>query len=284
MTPHQEQQGFVTLAQNTEHVDYLKLAYVQAMSIKLVMPTAKYAVIVDEATLACVEDRHRRVFDYVIPLEYDSAKDDTWKLRNEPQVFWLTPFKETIKLEADIVFTRSIEHWWTMFRLRNVVLSLGCRDFKGELSEVRRYRKLFDDNHLPDTYNGLMYFRYSREAANFFDTAESIYKSWDYIRDEILINCREELPTTDVVYALTAMNIGLESCTLPEVDFVNFTHMKNAINAWPESTPWTDLVVSELDLPMIRINNVNQYHPFHYQDKNWVSDEVVERFEHEYQR
>ena len=45
-----EQQGFLTFAQNTD-VDYLRLAYLQALSVKLTMPTAKYAVIVDEALL-----------------------------------------------------------------------------------------------------------------------------------------------------------------------------------------------------------------------------------------
>lgn len=281
MTPHQAQQGFLTIAQNTEHVDYLKLAYVQAMSIKLTMPGSLYAVIVDEDTLACVEEKHQQVFDYIIPLPIDHARNETWKLSNEWQVFNLTPFKETIKLESDIVFTRSIEHWWTVFRLKNVVLSLGCRDYQGQPSSERRYRKLFDDNYLPDTYNGLMYFRYSQEATNFFNVAENIYKNWEYISQNILINCRDDHPTTDVVYALAALNVGVESCTLPEVDFINFVHMKNAINLWPESTPWTEIVVSELDLPMIRINNTNQYHPFHYQDKNWVTDEVVARFEHE---
>jgi hypothetical protein len=284
LTPHQEQQGFVTIAQNTQQVDYLKLAYVQAMSIKLVMPTAKYAVIVDQETNSKIEEKHKKVFDYIIPLPEDLAKEETWKLSNEWQVFDLTPFKETIKLESDIVFTRSIEHWWTMFRLRNVVLSLGCRDFKGQSSTVRRYRKLFNDNYLPDTYSGLMYFRYSNEAYNFFAVAKSVYKNWNYIKEKVLVNCHDEFPTTDVVYSLTALNIGIESCTLPEVDFVNFTHMKNAMNGWPEATPWSELVVSELDLPMIRINNVNQYHPLHYQDKNWVTDDVVERFEHELKR
>jgi len=47
---HKEQQGFLTIAQNTDTVDYLQLAYVQAMSIKLTMPGSKYAVIVDSAT------------------------------------------------------------------------------------------------------------------------------------------------------------------------------------------------------------------------------------------
>lgn len=272
------QQGFLTIAQNSD-IDYLRLAYVQAMSIKLTMPDAKYAVIVDDATLAEVTDQHRRIFDYVIPLPVDHAKNDKWKLANEWQVFTLTPFKETIKIESDILFTRSIDHWWTAFRLRDVVLSLGCRDYQGNIGKSRRYRQVFDDNSLPDTYNGLMYFRYSQTAYDFFVVARSIYQSWDFIRDNVLKNCRDEQPTTDLVYALAATNLGIESCTLPDCDFINFTHMKNSINNWPETTPWNEMVISEFDLPMIRINNVNQYHPLHYQIKDWITDAVVERFE-----
>lgn len=284
ITPHQSQFGYLTFAQNTDCVDYLKLAYVQAMSIKLTMPGSQYAVLVDAATLDCVEDKHRKIFDYIIPITDDWAKDETWKLSNEWQAFDLTPFKETIKLESDIVFTRSIEHWLTVLRLKNVVLSLGCRDFQNQPSDVRTYRKLFDDNYLPDTYNGLMYFRYSQEAHNFFNVAKQLYKNWDYISTNILVNCRDTTPTTDVVYALAAMHLGVESCTLPEVDFINFVHMKNAINAWPESTAWPNMVVSELDLPMIRVANTNQYHPFHYQDKNWITEEVIARYEYELKR
>jgi hypothetical protein len=54
--------------------------------------------------------------------------------------------------------------------------------------------------------------------------------------------------------------------------------MKPAINQWPE-TPWTELVVAELDLPMVRINNVNQYHPLHYHEKAWITDDVVKEYE-----
>ena len=264
-------------------VDYLRLAYVQAMSIKLTMPDAKYAVIVDTATLSDVTDQHRKVFDYVIPLPVDHAKDETWKLSNEWQAFNLTPFKETIKVESDILFTRSIDHWWTAFRLRDVVLSIGCKDYQGNPGQSRRYRQIFDDNDLPDTYNGLMYFRYSQTAHTFFTVAKAVFQHWDLITPQ-LKNYRDEQPSTDLVYAIVARHLGIESCTLPECDFINFTHMKNSINRWSESTPWTEMVLSEVDVPMVRINNVNQYHPLHYQNKDWVTDDVVERFENEYHR
>jgi len=278
--PHQAQQGFVTIAQNGQ-VNYLELAYVQAMSIKLTMPGSQYAVIVDADTMLQVTNKHRQVFDYVILLENDLAKDSTWKLNNEWQIFYLTPFKETIKLESDIVFTRSIAHWWHTFRLRNIVLSQGCRDYLQQTSSVRSYRRVFDDNDLPDIYNGLMYFRYSQESMNFFKFAEQIYVNWTYIRDHILKNCRDSEPTTDVVYAVAAKLLGVEHCTLPSADFINFVHMKADINGFSKTTPWHELVVYELDLPMIRINNVNQYHPLHYYEKSWITGDIIKEYEDE---
>ena len=270
--------GFLTIAQNTDGVDYLRLAYAQAMSIKLTMPDSQYCVIVDKSTNEQITDEQRLVFDHIRVLDEDYAKQDEWKLANEWQVFNLSPYKETIKVESDILFTRSIEHWWHAFRLRDIVLSLGTRDFKGEQAKSRVYRKIFDANQLPDVYNGLMYFRYSKTASEFFEIAEQVFKQWETVKENILKGFSYEEASTDVVYAITAKTLGVELCTLPDCDFINFTHMKNAINDWPDDKSWTEMIMTEIDLPMIRINNVNQYHPVHYQDKNWLTDEMIERY------
>ncbi len=278
ITPHTEQQGFLTFAQNST-VDYLRLAYIQAMSIKLTMPKSKFAVIVDKDTNLQVVDKYHKVFDYVIEIPEDHAVHQEWKLSNEWQAFYLTPFKETIKLESDLVFTRSIDHWWSAFRLRDLVLSTGCRDYLQNPSSDRTYRKLFDDNLLPDTYNGLMYFRYSQTAAEFFWYAEQIFKNWTHVRDNLLVNCRDENATTDVVFSLAAKICGVENCSIPSMDFINFVHMKSAINGFSQNLKWIENVICETELPMIRINNINQYHPVHYQEKTWATDAILEEYE-----
>jgi hypothetical protein len=128
-----------------------------------------------------------------------------------------------------------------------------------------------------------MYFRYSQLAHDFFSKARQVWQNWESVTRQ-LKNYRDESPSTDLVYAIAANFIGIESCTLPGCEFINFAHMKNNINGWSESTPWPEMVLSEFDIPMVRINNVNQYHPVHYQDKSWITDDVVERFEYEYHR
>jgi hypothetical protein len=270
---HKEQQGFLTVAANTPDVDYLRLAYLQALNIKATQKIKSFAVIVDPATYELIEDYHRQAFDYII----ETPASTTGPYGLEAQAFWLTPFKETIKLESDLLFTISIDHWWTAFRLRDVVLSTGCRNYLQQLSASRRYRKLFDDNNLPDVYNGLMYFRYSKTAADFFRCSAEIFNNWPAVQNALL-NCRDPEPTTDVVYALAADIVGRELCTLPSVDFINFVHMKPSINEYPETASFRDMYVTEFDDGMIRINNINQYHPIHYHEKDFPTEEMYDHF------
>lgn len=279
MSQHKEQQGFVTFAQNTDEVDYLNLAYLQALNIKATQKNNLYAVIVDAATKEKINESHRHVFDFIIDLPVDENQPDSnWKLANERFVFWLTPFKETIKLESDLLFTRSVDHWWTALRMKNICFSSGCKDYTGKQSRVKQYREMFGDNHLPDVYNGLMYFRYSKETMDFFALADTVYNNWSTVKDQ-LKNCVEDTPSTDVLYAVTALLYGEEHCTAPSLDFINFVHMKSGIQGWSDARSWRETVVAERDGDMIRINNLNQYSPVHYYDKLYATQELIEYYE-----
>lgn len=279
MPQHKEQQGFVTFAQNTADINYLELAYVQALNIKATQEQNKYAVIVDAPTKELISEHHRNVFDYIIDIPNDDNDPSSdRKFANEWKVFHLTPFKETIKLETDLLFTRSIDHWWTAFRLKNICLSHGCKNYLGINSTIRRYRELFDANRLPDVYNGLMYFRFSQEAHDFFEAAKYIQANWEYVRTG-LKNCIEDQPSTDVLYALAALMVGEETVTMPSMDFLNFVHLKPAINGVEETVRVTDQLVTEFDSGMIRINNINQLQPVHYFEKDFVTAEMREWYE-----
>ena len=55
--------------------------------------------------------------------------------------------------------------------------------------------------------------------------------------------------------------------------------MKPAINEFDNDFNFNEVFVSEFDQGMIRINNINQYHPLHYYDKNFITDEIIEYYE-----
>lgn len=267
MREFKEQFGFLTVAQNSD-VDYLHLAYEQAKNIKATQKLNSYTVVVDEQTAEHLTTGHRKVFDHIIILPVDLARDDKWKLKNESQVFDLTPYKETIKLESDLLFTRDIAHWLDALRLQEVCFSYHCRDYQGNTVKQTPYRTLFKQNDLPDIYTGMYYFRYSRTATRLFKLVKQLYANWDSVK-ETLAHC-DDTPTTDVVFALAVKILGEESYIIPTLDFFNFAHMKSGVQGWSDQQPWTDYVnVEHSDI--LRINNINQYQPVHYHDKNFIS-------------
>jgi hypothetical protein len=159
-----EEQGYVIVAVNSEHTDYVACARRLSFSLKQHDPAARVCLITDQeiADLA---------FDHVRLLVPDTANP----FANDAQVFRLTPFRETIKLEADMLIVSSISHYWTGFRNRDVVISTGCRTWQDQISTSRHYRKLFDDNHLPDVYNALTYWRLSPTSQEFFGLVRDIF-------------------------------------------------------------------------------------------------------------
>ena len=272
--------GFVTFAQNTASIDYLRLAYAQACNIKSIHSNVKYAVIVDKQAYKEISKLCQNVFDRIIVLEQDNnLPQSNWKLANEYQIFNLSPFKETIKLESDILFTRPIDHWITAFRFKDVVLSLGCKNYRQQNSSNRTYRQFFDHNDLPDVYSGLMYFRFSLFAQTFFNTAKQIFDNWSYIKLNLLKNCREDTPSTDILYAITTKILGVENCTLPSFDFIKFVHMKPSIQQWSDVGNWQEMTMVEQDNDMIRIHNLNQYDPIHYYEKSFLTNERLNYYE-----
>ena len=70
------------------------------------------------------------------------------------------------------MFTDDINHWLHALRLRDICLSYNCRDYQGHRVTKTAYRKFFGLNDLPDVYNGMMYFRWSQTAVDFFKTAK----------------------------------------------------------------------------------------------------------------
>lgn len=279
-----EQRGFLTFAQNSDETDYLNLAYCQALSIKCTQKdVTSYAVAVDAATKELITDKHREVFDYIVDIENDAAKGDAWKLKNEWQAWWLTPFKETIKVESDILFTNSIDHWWPGLQQKEICMTTCIHDYEGAVSPCRAYRKLFDDNLLPDVYNGIMYFRYGQVSRDFFIYARYVFENWNQFKSELLKNCRDEKPTTDVVFAIAAEMLGPEFCTNPTLSYPTFTHMKGAVQGWSIGTDWTEKLYAQVDKDLnVTAGFTKQQYPFHYQQKKFITNDIIEKYEQAY--
>ena len=235
--------GYLIPAINTSDVDYERCAQLLRESIL---------------------DHHPHA--HVTILTRDSLPEgDQGGYANDWQCFRASPYRETIKLEADMIAAGPIDHWWTLFRLRDVVISTGARDFYDQPAQYRGYRKVFDRNQLPDVYNAITYWRLSTVARDFFALTRSIFQNWQQYR--ALLKYPDDVPTTDVVYAMAAKIMGPETVTLPRGLGPQIVHMKPRMIP-TRGADWTRELVWETD--PLRIQTVAQWGLVHYQVKTWT--------------
>lgn len=185
---------------------------------------------------------------------------------NDWQCHWISPYRQTVKLEADMLCASPIDHWWTLFEQRDVVISQGCRDYYDRAGTSKYYRKIFDTNDLPNVYNAITYWRVSKTASDFFQLVRIVFEHWDQYRT--LLKFPDDEPTTDVVYAMVAVIMGVETVTLPKDLGPSIVHMKQHI-VGTQTSNWTQELTWEHTDPGLRINTVAQWGMVHYYIKDW---------------
>jgi hypothetical protein len=256
------QRGFLTFAQNSETVDYLELSRQQAASIRMYMKDWPIALVVDESTAAHLTDRDRKLFDHIITL-----RQNLGVFANEAQAFALTPYKETIKLESDLVLTRNISHWMPGFRHHDILMPNKIVNFRNEVVVDQTYRDFFRQNNLPNVYTGIYYFRYSATASEFFNLVCSIFRNWDTFKNHWRHS--PDQASTDVVFAIAALLFGPERCTNPALSYPTMVHMKGAINGLAADADWTQHLYSQLSQTDLIVGFHKQFYPFHFYQKHW---------------
>lgn len=256
--------GFIILAQNTIDVDYVKCAKALAKSIKKFMPDNKVALLTNEK----VDDK--QYFDMIFSLPYgDLDIDGNWKLINDWQVYEASPFDYTIKLEADLVLTNSIDYWFDVLKQKDLVVCTTIRNYKQEISTSRFYRGFIYNNKLPDCYNAITYFKKSKLAEDFFKIVKDVFMNWEKYKSFMVCNI-DEIVTTDWAYALAAHILGKENTTMPSFTNMSMIHMKKFINELP-TEDWTDSLLYEISENSLRINTIPQDYPFHYHIKSFAN-------------
>lgn len=241
--PITAEQGFVIPAFNTQHVDYESCAQRLKKSILDFHSTANVTILTNAD----------------LPVTNLTGQALDWF------AYKLSPYRQTIKLEADMLMAGPCAHWFDLLQHRDICISTGCLDFYGQQSTSRFYRKFIDHNNLPDVYNAITYWRVSHAAHEFFTWCKRIFMDWDEYRR--LVKFADEEPTTDFVYAIAAQILGPETVTMPFASYPKIRHFKQHVLK-TMTNDWTKELVWEVD--PLRINTMAQWGAVHYVNKTWT--------------
>ena len=271
--------GYFTFAQGPQ---YVRMAYALALSLRGQSSVKGLCIATDRPTYDGMADRDRAVFDKIVVIEDDKARDAKWKLENWCDAIDLTPYDETVCLDADMLFFEDVSSWWGIMSAHDVRFRTVPITYRGERITSDFYRKTFTENALPNVHTAFFYFkRDSVDARSFFDESKKSFRWWEeYYTEFLLPRNRPRIFSSDVSFAIAAKvtGLGYERPTTP-----TFVHMKSNVQRWSNEVydeDWRKYVshvfTSECEL---RVANFRQKFPFHYYVKEFLTDEVVNKLE-----
>lgn len=279
--------GFFTIAQGDQ---YIRFAYALGLSLKLSQSKVS-ALSIGITPGTVVPDRYKAAFDQIIEIPWgDHAANSQWKLENEWKAIHMSPYDETVKLDADMLFLTDISEWWNILGKSDVVFATEASTYRNEKVESDYYRKVFTANDLPNVYTAFFYFNKSDKAFELFKLAEHIYFNWErYFFEFLEPDNRPTYVSTDVVFALAAKILDtLQLNQNPHIEIPTFVHMKTQLQKWeleanskfmiPEE--WNKVIQTYFNNDCeLFIGNYRQTLPFHYHLKDWLTDEMIETME-----
>jgi hypothetical protein len=266
--------GYLIVVSKNDSVDYLKLAYALALSIKNTQQKGfdKVALVTDN-----IEDvkklKSSWVFDKIIEWNQETFWDGrSWMDK-------LSPWDHTICLDADMLFFRDCRHWVEYF-IENTELYIPNKayTYRGELVKDSYYRKTFERNDLPNLYSFYTFFKKdSKLAEEFFLLGRYILKNPNEFKNLFLEKYLPKVVGTDEAFSLAAKILDIQDDISYDLEFPKVVHLKPMIQNWPwPADKVSDHVGFYFDLQgKLKIGNYQQQDIVHYNEKNYITDEIT---------
>lgn len=267
--------GYFMIANSTQDTNYLRLAYICALTIKLTQPEGYNSVAISTRTPDVV-DHYRLpwVFDSVV--EFEGPKGMAARSR----AYELTPYKETVFLDSDLLFLNDVSHWWPHMQKHDMYIATRPMLFRGGTMTDKSYRKVFVESGLPDFYSGWFYFKESRETTKFFRVVEALTEYPELWKDKLTGYRFDTIPTDEACALAAKMLDVVEDMSNTKLPFPRFTHMKTYSQGLGGQIDWTESIPFYYDDRLnVKIGPYTQTDILHYTKKNLITDNFIKLLE-----
>jgi hypothetical protein len=275
--------GYFAIVQNGTH-DYVRMAYALAMSIASTQKgVRKLSIAVDKNTT--IPDKYKIMFDNVVEIPFnDDAELEDWKVHNKWKYYHMTPYDETVILDADMLFTNDVGHWWNSFADRSMTATSDVFTYRGDKVNDRHYRKTFLTNNLPNIYSAFFHFNKKSDLTEeFFKLVEYIFRNYNTFKEDFLNPPRQNWISADVIYAMAIKILDIENeVIVKNLNYPTFVHMKTNVQNWQAnySEEWNKHIgVYFNDNCELTVGNFKQTLPFHYHNKDFLTDSMIVKLE-----
>jgi len=273
--------GFILYANNTDTVDYVKMACALAMSIKLTQPaeSSNVSIITDND----VPKKYQKLFDKIIDVPWKVDYHSRFSVEDRWKIYHVTPYEQNISLDVDMLVLKDLTLLWKYFEKYSVYYTSKVLDYRGNVVESDYYRKAFTANNLPNFYSALHYFHKGERSKEFYKWLELITNNWELFYGKYVSEHYPGKPSMDITAAIAAKILSESpgEFTNLSTDLATFVHMKPKIQNWKISQDsWMQTVGSYFDTDCkLKIGNFQQNEIFHYVEKDFLKDNIVDKLE-----
>ena len=270
--------GFLVFAQNIDKVNYIKQAYALALSIKGSQNTITNISLI---TNDVVPKKYRRAFDQIIPIPWvDDANISSLAAEHRWKLFHVSPYDETIVLDADMLMLEDITDWWTYCSKYDIKFCGRVRNYKLEVVHDTYHRNAFTENKLTNPYFALHYFKKSQAAYEFYKVLEFVCNNWEWAYSVYAPVEYQPWLSMDLATAI-AIEISGQYDIVDYIGPLEFTHMKTPLQGWhPIPVSWQDTVPWIFNNKgLLVVGNIKQDKLFHYVEKNFISNNILSKLE-----
>lgn len=268
--------NFIILAQNNETTDYIKQAFLCALSIKKEMPVSKIALVTNHSVSSTVN----QLFDHVVPIPWgDNAVGQEWKVHNRWKIIHASPFDEAIILDSDMIVLSDISNYCKTMHNYEIYYTSKIKSYRNDYIKSNFYRKNYTTFDIPILYSAFSFFRKTEFSFKFYEYLDMVMQNWEnfYKIDGKMVQN----------YLSVDTSVGIVTNLLnakEKVTSVNgspcFIHMKPNIQGWKTLTEkWNTKVGSYFTKDFqLYIGNYKQNGLFHYTENEFVKDDIIEQY------
>jgi len=267
--------GFVIFAEGEEH---FRQAYLAALSIQ----ASRNQYPVSVVTNCSLKTKYFDIFDKILDIPWYKQDNTLLKTENRWKVYHASPYNETIVLDSDILVLQNLEYFWNLMQNYNLYFPSRVFTYRKELVDSDFYRKAFYANDLPNFYNAVHFFRKCDQTKQFYEWVELVNNNWELFYGNFCKKHYPKHPSMDITVAIVSKildcdrEISNQNQNMPEI-----VHMKPRAQRWinPKSR-WQDRVGVYLDENLqLKIGNHRQDTIFHYTENDFVTDDIIRKYE-----
>lgn len=272
--------NFTMLAQNSDF-DYVRQACLAAMSIRATNNNSNICLITNDP----VPSRYKVLFDHIIEIPWgDHAVNENWKISNRWKIYHAIPYEETVVIDTDMLVLQDIGSWFDFLKNYDLFYTSQVYTYKGDIVTSDYYRKAFTKFNLPNLYSGLHWFKKSDIAHEFYTWLEMITNNWQqFYKLHAGGKTFQKSCSMDLSAAIAAKIMNIETQIInPNVRYPSFVHMKPKIQNWEQNfvDRWQDRIGTYLSEDLqLKIGNYTQSGIFHYTEKDFLNNRIMQIYE-----